>query len=387
MHISKFAVAAAAAARRGGGGGGAAAAAAAGRRAAGGGAAAAIGSGGGGGQLLLGLRPASSVMPDTAATAAAAHSAAPFVPDINALHTSVERDDVPPPGLPPTLQSLWFAAKGSLTLAHDALMLATASDDQRNVAWVRAHLCRASNGPPVSSRRWYEAAARPVVAASTDLCEEWEQIATTLLGDMLQRGLADTDSAAAAAAEAAAHITNPTEYLEALGMRAIPHGSRNANLSEGSFMDHLLGVERAMRGWDLDPSLCLAGLFHSVYGTQGFAYYTLPLAQRPKVRELIGARGELAVYYNCVMDRAACDELVLATVAAGLAEGGEDLAVPGLLRARPNRRTGMTGHETFALTLGELKDLVTLCECEDVLCAVSKANPCAVSKAKGCDGY
>ena len=49
------------------------------------------------------------------------------------------------------------------------------------------------------------------------------------------------------------------------------------------------------------------------------------------------------------------------------------MAVPGLLRARPNRRTGMTGHETFALTLGELKDLVTLCECDDVLCAMSSA--------------
>ena len=52
--------------------------------------------------------------------------------------------------------------------------------------------------------------------------------------------------------------------------------------------DHLLGVEVAMRELGCGESMALAGLFHSVYGTEGFQFYTLPLSERPKVRELIG---------------------------------------------------------------------------------------------------
>ena len=72
--------------------------------------------------------------------------------------------------------------------------------------------------------------------------------------------------------------------------------------------------------------------------------------------------GEQAVFYNCVMDRNSFDTLLLATAAA-LARGEGPRAdddVCGELRARPNPKTGMTGAESFALTLAELKDLVTL---------------------------
>ncbi len=283
---------------------------------------------------------------------------ASIVPDIASLRASVKRDDVPPSELPPALQSLWLMAKagGKPTQQAHAALTGT---DKRNIAWVRAHLCRAG-GESAKAKRLYTAAGRPVPADSMELHEEWGRIATTLLGDMLQRGLADTRDEAEAAAAAAAHITDPVAYLEALGMRSIPHGSRQANLDNGTFMDHLCGVESAMRRWGLPESLCLAGLFHSVYGTQGFGYYTLPLSHRSKVQQLIGKRGEAAVYYNCVMDRGSFDELLLATVAA---MGDSEMlppVLPGVLRARPNYKTGMTGKETFQLSPAEFRDLVTL---------------------------
>jgi hypothetical protein len=234
-----------------------------------------------------------------------------------------------------------------------------AGNDTRNITWVRAHLCRAA-GDASQSERLYAAASRPVPADSLGLRDEWDRIASTLLGDMLQRGLADTGAEAEAAAAAAAHIDDPVAYLEALGMRAIPHGSRQANLENGTFMDHLSGVESAMRRWGLPESLCLAGLFHSVYGTQGFGYYTLPLAHRCKVQQLIGKRGEAAVFYNCVMDRGSFDELLLATVAAMGQSNKLPAVLPGVLRARPNPKTGMSGEETFQLTPAEFQDLVTL---------------------------
>ena len=151
---------------------------------------------------------------------------AAITPDIASLRASIERDSSPPPSLPPALRSLWLVAKagGKPTAeAHAALT----GNDKRNIAWVRAHLCRAA-GEAAESERLYAAAARPVPPESLELGDEWERIVTTLLGDMLQRGLADTADEAEAAAAAAAHINDPVAYLEALGMRSIPHGSRQA---------------------------------------------------------------------------------------------------------------------------------------------------------------
>jgi hypothetical protein len=309
-----------------------------------------------------------------------------MLPDINALRASVATDDAPPAMLPPGLQALWLVAKagggpslaahGALAEANDAATALVSAGqvvpvDGRNLAWVRAHLFRADAAAATAqgerdrlraaAEHCYSAASRPV--PESELREEWVQLATALLGDMLQRGLADGTVAeeAEAAAAAAAGIREPLAYLEAIGMRQIPHGSRQADLTNGTFMDHLQGVEKAMRGWSLAETMCLAGLFHSVYGTQGFGYYTLPLAHRGKVQELIGKRGELAVYYNCVMDRGSFDKLVLSATDV-ISERPMVLSerVPGVLRARPNPKTGMTGEETFSLTLAELKDLTTL---------------------------
>ena len=118
---------------------------------------------------------------------------------------------------------------------------------------------------------------------------------------------------------------------------------------------------------------------------EGYQFYTLPLSERPKVRELIGARGELAVYYNCVMDRWSLDQLAIKVAKEmdavsfgddgalgdgyffGDLYGGDAVAEAaaadryvGTLRARPNAKSGMTGDEIFELTLRQLQDLMLL---------------------------
>ena len=45
-------------------------------------------------------------------------------------------------------------------------------------------------------------------------------------------------------------------------------------------------------------------MFHSIYGTERFQGFTLPLERRPEVRNLIGERAERLAYLNCAMDRA-----------------------------------------------------------------------------------
>jgi len=51
-------------------------------------------------------------------------------------------------------------------------------------------------------------------------------------------------------------------------------------------------------------------MFHSIYGTELFQGFKLPLERRPEVRALIGARAEQLAYLNCAMDRASFDRAV-----------------------------------------------------------------------------
>ena len=53
--------------------------------------------------------------------------------------------------------------------------------------------------------------------------------------------------------------------------------------------------------------LCRAGMFHSIYGTELFQRFKLPLERRTDVHALIGERAERLAYLNCAMDRASLD--------------------------------------------------------------------------------
>ena len=48
-------------------------------------------------------------------------------------------------------------------------------------------------------------------------------------------------------------------------------------------------------------------MFHSIYGTEKFQGFKLPLERRGEVRALIGERAERLAYVNCAMDRASFD--------------------------------------------------------------------------------
>lgn len=95
-----------------------------------------------------------------------------------------------------------------------------------------------------------------------------------------------------------------TDFLVELGIEKIPH-------SEKTYLGHLVNVYRLMEGEGCTEELCQAGMFHSIYGTQQFQGFKLELDQRPKVRELIGARAEKLAYLNCAMQRETFDEAAL----------------------------------------------------------------------------
>jgi hypothetical protein len=94
-----------------------------------------------------------------------------------------------------------------------------------------------------------------------------------------------------------------TDFLVGLGIEQVDHTSK-------SYLAHLIGVYKLMAGRGCTEELCRAGMFHSIYGTQQFQGFKLPLEQRAEVRALIGERAERLAYLNCAMYRPSFDEIV-----------------------------------------------------------------------------
>src|SRR5690348_13954185 len=94
-----------------------------------------------------------------------------------------------------------------------------------------------------------------------------------------------------------------TDFLVELGIDKTNHTKK-------SYLAHLIGVYRFIEDVGCSEELCRAGMFHSIYGTQRFRGFTLPLEQRGKVRELIGERAERLAYLNCAINRDSFDQAV-----------------------------------------------------------------------------
>ncbi len=92
-----------------------------------------------------------------------------------------------------------------------------------------------------------------------------------------------------------------TNYLVALGIDDVKH-------SDKGFLAHLIGVYQDLKVWGCDEAVCRAGLFHSIYGTESFKGFALPVQKRPEVVSLIGGRAERLAYINSAMNRDSFDK-------------------------------------------------------------------------------
>src|SRR5262245_25981997 len=122
-----------------------------------------------------------------------------------------------------------------------------------------------------------------------------------------------------------------TDFLVNLGIEQVAHTQKN-------YLAHLISVYKLMQAGGCDEDLSRAGLFHSIYGTERFQGFKLPLERRTELAEMIGSRAERLAYWNCLMDRSSLDNLLL------------QAEEPYLLR---NRESG----EMMQLTRRELDDL------------------------------
>lgn len=123
--------------------------------------------------------------------------------------------------------------------------------------------------------------------------------------------------------------------LQALGAGEFAH-------LNGSLATHLRGTEDLLMQWGARPALCAAGLYHAVYGTDGYEQAVVTLALRPRIAALIGEEAEALAYLYGAAHRKAFYPRIGAT------------AVQLQFSDR------FTGDDNVPLTPGQLKDLCEL---------------------------
>ena len=87
-----------------------------------------------------------------------------------------------------------------------------------------------------------------------------------------------------------------TGLLRQFGADKVQHSGR-------TLLDHLLGTARYLQEWGNELPLCLAGLYHSVYGTHDFTVQLIPFSFRADLQRLIGEDAEHLVYLFSAIDR------------------------------------------------------------------------------------
>ncbi|PYC69148.1 hypothetical protein C7C46_28270 [Streptomyces tateyamensis] len=82
------------------------------------------------------------------------------------------------------------------------------------------------------------------------------------------------------------------------------HGAAELAHPGGTLLEHLVRVRERLADWGAPREVCLAGLCHAAYGTDGFPAALLPTTERGTLAELIGDRAEALVYLYASCDRA-----------------------------------------------------------------------------------
>lgn len=84
-------------------------------------------------------------------------------------------------------------------------------------------------------------------------------------------------------------LDNKISFLLSVGTAEMRHGRSN-------LLSHLKGTCELLGTWGARRSLCDAGLFHSVYGTERYSRASISLEFRSVVQEIIGTEAEALAY-------------------------------------------------------------------------------------------
>ena len=72
----------------------------------------------------------------------------------------------------------------------------------------------------------------------------------------------------------------------------IRNGADDNAHSGRNIMEHLVGTAQLLMEWECDKDIVLAGLCHSIYGTDSYHTVTIDHSRREEVKNLIGEKAE-----------------------------------------------------------------------------------------------
>lgn len=84
--------------------------------------------------------------------------------------------------------------------------------------------------------------------------------------------------------------------LDEMSVHSVKHSQR-------TFYEHLVGVHDLLQSWGNQEHVCVAGLFHSIYGTQDFKNQLLGYNKRSRLKNELGEAAEELVFLFSVSDR------------------------------------------------------------------------------------
>ena len=132
-------------------------------------------------------------------------------------------------------------------------------------------------------------------------------------------------------------------YIEEIVPAVLDHNG------DAAFDEHLKGVQAILRHWEAPEYLSNAGLFHSIYGTEAFQGFALPVSERDAIRTLIGEKAEKLAWVFCMLDRWSLDQQLLQW------NEGDDLKETYHLLSRPE-----LGRFPMEISTQEFMDFVEL---------------------------
>lgn len=120
------------------------------------------------------------------------------------------------------------------------------------------------------------------------------------------------------------HSRDFTQNSEALNFLLVRPGAQVRH-SGTTLMEHLVGVYDKLMSWQCRTVVCLAGLYHSVYGTENFHKQTISISERPLVQQVIGGEAERLAHLFCMLNvRRFITEIETDLASAGGELGNDD---------------------------------------------------------------
>lgn len=132
-------------------------------------------------------------------------------------------------------------------------------------------------------------------------------------------------------------------------------GAMQTAHSGRTLFDHLLGTYNMLFHWGQPQAVCLAGLFHSIYGTNAFLRQSLQASQRAELQAVIGIEAEALAWLFCNIDR---PRAILRGLQQGMTDKAIQLEVRRDLQAMPTSTMPAAPLQVRALAEIECANLI-----------------------------